>query len=160
MSNSDDQMTLDLSSLDASDEPAVQAPPAPPAKPAKRAKKAKKRAKKQAKKASAPTTQGVTIDDLAAMDVMELVQQVLDNPNFSLTVTRKAWNGIRSRRRSQRVDGIRKMLKDEGFSITAKVEVPNGGGKLASAVYESEQGALVVGYGTEPGYGHSIRKAV
>lgn len=145
MSDKKDQMTLDLSGLPASDSPAKPAVPAP-AKPAK-------------SKVVVDELPEVIPVGLGDLDDLDALLDKAFNDGAVLSVERKAWNGVRSRRKSKRVAGLRKRLKDMGFEMSAGIPHPDGSGRLASAVYESKSGSLVVTYGVEENFGHAIKAA-
>jgi hypothetical protein len=159
----DTQSSFDLSGLPGND--VEISPPAAPAKPAqpvvktKKKKKAKKQARKQAKQAEqAPSKLTFTVENLQDEDftVESLFAPVYES-GLVLGVTRQAWNGVRSKKASKRVQGLRVRMRIDGYEIIVKVEAPDGNGRLASAVYAKGDDRLVITYGTEPGYGHTIK---
>ena len=150
----DAQQSFDLSSLPSDDVETIASPPAKPAKPAVPAQPVVK-AKKQARPAPDKLvfTHEMLGDDL---NIESLFSEVYEN-GLVIGVTRKAWNGIRSKQASKRVQGLRVQMRIDGYEIAAKIEAPDGHGRLASAVYAKGDSKLVITYGTEPGYGHTIK---
>ena len=154
----DAQNSFDISSLPGNDVE-VASPPAQPAEPATPAQPVlKKKAKKQAKKQEqvAPDKLVFTHEMLTDDFTVEALFEPVYEQGLVLGVTRKAWNGIRGRG-SKKLEGLRLRMRKDGYEIAAKVEVPDGGGKLASAVYAKGDSRVVVLYGTEPGFGHTIK---
>lgn len=150
---------FDLSSLPVEDEPANAPAPAPASKPAN-GEPATDTDTVEGAVSSGPEKLVITAEMLLGgdFDFEEVIANVLEG-NTILSVTRKGWSGVRAKSLDERVTGLRKLLKGNGFTITATVPDPSGKGRLASAVYASESGELVITYGTEPGYGHAIRSA-
>lgn len=101
----------------------------------------------------------VTFEDIQKEDfpMAKLVERVA-NGEIELSLERKAWAGVRGRKR---IAGFRKRMRDLGFLIdeSSKVVDPDGNGRLSSATYTNGTEGVRVHYAIEPNYGHRVRSA-
>jgi len=98
----------------------------------------------------------ITLDEYREADVVQLVADLFEFPGNEVALERRVWSGV-NKPAKDRVTGLRRELKDAGFSIADKTHANGTDGKLASAVYADKGGrSLTVRYGAAANYGHMI----
>jgi hypothetical protein len=101
----------------------------------------------------------VVLDDVIKYDFpLENLIERISNGYSELVISRRAWNGIRNKKESKRIAGMRKLLYGLGFKRDESRDVvdESANGRLSESVYSKDGLNLRILYGIEENYGHRI----